>query len=164
MKLIYTTGTIADAEQLSALRVLSYGVFEKTLGNEWKTMKSNMEDIQALQHLINTAQTFICKDEESMVGMIFLVPSGNPTSIYTTDQCYIRLLGVHPDYNGKGIAKQLVNMCIHAAKANGEHTIALHTSEFMDAARHIYENMGFTIEKEIPPIFGKRYWLYTLTL
>lgn len=85
MKLTYTTGTIADAEQLSALRMLSYGVFEKILGNEWKTMKSNMEDIQALQHLINTAQTFICKDGESIVGMIFLVPNGNPTNIYPSD-------------------------------------------------------------------------------
>lgn len=164
MNLTYTLGTLSDAQQLSILGLQSYGVFEKTLGDEWQTMKSNMQDLNALQELINKAQTFICEDGESIVGMIFLVPSGNPTNIYSADQCYIRKLGVHPEYNGKGIASNLVDMCITAAKANGEHTIALHTSEFMDAARHIYENIGFSIEKEIPPIFGKRYWLYTLTL
>jgi uncharacterized protein (DUF1810 family) len=34
----------------------------------------------------------------------------------------------------------------------------------MDAARHIYESLGFTILKEIPNRFGKRYWLYTLNI
>ncbi|MDX2173612.1 MAG: hypothetical protein SFY56_10845 [Bacteroidota bacterium] len=34
-------------------------------------------------------------------------------------------------------------MCIAHAKQNNEKTIALHTSEFMDAARHIYEGLGF---------------------
>jgi len=45
-----------------------------------------------------------------------------------------------------------------------EKTIALHTSEFMDAARHIYEGLGFIMVKEIPPRYGKRYWLYRLDL
>jgi len=34
----------------------------------------------------------------------------------------------------------------------------------MDAARHIYEKMGFKRIKELQPIFGKRYWLYHLNL
>lgn len=77
---------------------------------------------------------------------------------------YIRMVGVNPKYRGHGIAKDLTKMCIDFAKQNNEKTIALHTSEFMDAARHIYESIGFKVLEETLPIFGKKYWLYTLDL
>lgn len=47
---------------------------------------------------------------------------------------------------------------------SNERTIALHTSEFMDAARHIYESVGFVKVKEIPARYGKKYWLYLLEI
>jgi ribosomal protein S18 acetylase RimI-like enzyme len=34
----------------------------------------------------------------------------------------------------------------------------------MDAARALYEALGFKRIKEIDPIFGKKYWLYQLEL
>jgi ribosomal protein S18 acetylase RimI-like enzyme len=71
---------------------------------------------------------------------------------------------VDPDYQGKGIAKMLTKKCIEHAIVLKEKTIALHTSEMMHAARHIYESAGFTILKEIEPRLGKRYWIYTLAL
>jgi len=63
-----------------------------------------------------------------------------------------------------GIAKTLTKMCMDHARQTKEKIIALHTSEFMDAARHIYENLGFKELKEIDPIYGKRYWIYILNL
>ena len=49
-------------------------------------------------------------------------------------------------------------------KQSGEKILALHTSEFHDSARHIYESMGFKIIKELEPIYSKKYWLYNLHL
>ena len=80
------------------------------------------------------------------------------------DWSYLRLVAVHPDQSGKGIAKALTQLCIDRAIQTNEHTIALHTSEFMDAARYIYEGFGFELLKEIDRIFGKRYWIYTLEI
>ena len=74
------------------------------------------------------------------------------------------MVGVHTEHGGKGIGTRLTNMCIDLARANGEKTMALHTSEFMDAARHIYESLGFKRAKELEPMFGKIYWIYTLDL
>jgi ribosomal protein S18 acetylase RimI-like enzyme len=54
--------------------------------------------------------------------------------------------------------------CINHAKKTNEKVIALHTSEFMNAARHLYEKMGFEILREIEPRLGNRYWLYSLRL
>jgi hypothetical protein len=55
-------------------------------------------------------------------------------------------------------------MCIDKARVMGENTIALHTSEFHDAARHIYESLGFVKLKDLDLIYGKKYYLYTLEL
>jgi ribosomal protein S18 acetylase RimI-like enzyme len=92
------------------------------------------------------------------------MPGGNPTDVFKSEWCYLRWVGVHPDYEGRGIAKTLTKLCIDHAISTNEQTIALHTSEFMDAARHIYESLGFTIQNEIPTVYGKKYWLYTMKL
>lgn len=102
--------------------------------------------------------------KSDIVGMIYVLPHGNPTDIFPAEWSHIRMLGVHPNYIGKSIARQLIEMCLQQAHEWNEHTVALHTSEFMDAARHLYEGFGFSILKEIPPLFGKKYWLYTLAL
>jgi hypothetical protein len=40
----------------------------------------------------------------------------------------------------------------------------LHTSEFQNAARHIYESMGFIKLMDLELMFGKQYYLYILRL
>jgi ribosomal protein S18 acetylase RimI-like enzyme len=74
------------------------------------------------------------------------------------------LVTVLEKYEGMGIGQQLTERCIDFARTQGEQVIALHTAEFMDKARHIYEKIGFRIVKEIPPRYGKRYWLYEMNL
>ena len=74
------------------------------------------------------------------------------------------MVGVHPDFGGKGIGKMLTQMCIDFAKSSNEKVIALHTSEYMNVARHIYESLGFKQIRELEPRYGKRYWIYKLEL
>jgi ribosomal protein S18 acetylase RimI-like enzyme len=96
--------------------------------------------------------------------MAYLVASGHPGGAFQVDWSYIRMVGVDPAHQGKGIARQLMNRCIDHAKQSGERTVALQTSEMMDAARHLYESIGFKQQGEVEPHFGKRYWLYLLSL
>jgi len=160
----YRTATHDDIEQLRQLSLLAYGQFQSILGNEnWEMMKANKNDSTFL-NLLKIAKCFVCEYENEIIGMAFLIPRGNPSSIFKKEWCYIRLVGVHPRYEGKGIGRKLTQMCIDIAKALGEETIALHTSEFQNAARHIYESMGFVKLKDLDPIFGKQYYLYTLQL
>jgi len=115
--------------------------------------------------LLEDSYCLVCENDTfEIIGMSFLVPHGNPTELYDEKWCYIRFVSVDPEYEGKGIGKQLTSRCIQTAKDNNEQTIALHTSEMMDKARHIYESLGFKILKEIAPRLGKKYWLYTLDL
>ncbi len=82
------------------------------------------------------------------------------------DEAHIRMLGVHPDARGGGVARALIETCFtHAAEA-GRTRMTLHTTQRMRAAQAMYEGMGFerlpdrvfpdgfvllTYEKPIPP-------------
>ena len=115
--------------------------------------------------LAATTYGVLCvNDHGEIVGMSFLVPSGNPTDIFPSDWSYVRMVTVHPLYNGRGIGRELMTRCIDQARNAGETVIALHTSEVMNAARHIYESLGFEIVSELGLRYGKRYWIYRMDL
>ena len=163
--LTYRSGTISDIDQLQSLSIMAYGQFQNVLTpDNWEIFNGNLHNKQRLVDILKISQCFVCLDNDKIIGVAYVIPSGNPTDLFKAEWSYIRMVGVNPEYRGQGIAKTLTKMCIDFAKQSNEKTIALHTSEFMDAARHIYENMGFKVLKEIPPLFGKKYWLYTLDL
>jgi ribosomal protein S18 acetylase RimI-like enzyme len=161
----YRTGSIADLPQLKALWRIAYSQFSKVLKpDKWAIMEKNQKNDDYLTALINKSVVFVCTHNNLIVGMAYLMPHGNPTDVYPADWCYIRMLGVHPDYRRKGIARALTQLCIDQAIRTSEHTIALHTSEMMAPAVHMYEQLGFKRLHEIPNPFGVVYWLYSLDL
>ena len=166
-ELIFRAADSADIEQLIALGLLAYGQLASQLSTEgWEQMKTGIGNTEMWQDILGKAKGFVCcTGTNDIVGMAFLVPSGNPWGdIYPNDWSYIRMVGVHPEFGGRGIGRKLTQQCIEAAKQSEEHTIALHTSEVMDAARHIYEGLGFYVVREIESRFGIRYWLYRMAL
>lgn len=165
MNLTYRFATRQDVEQLRALGILAYGQFKDILTPEnWEIMNVLLGTGISYQELLDKSAAFVCETQNCIIGMAYLIPSGNPTDIFQEDWCYIRMVGVNPAYEGNGIGKKLIQMCIEYAKETQEKTIALHTSEFMDSARHIYESLGFERIHEIAPRFGKKYWIYKLQL
>lgn len=161
--LTYREGSPNEKETLQQLGILSYNQFSKILSpTDWNTMDRFLNNDKMWDQLVNNSKIFVCEDNGEIIGMAYLVPSGNPTHIYPVDWSYIRMVGVDPAYRGKGIAKQLTQMCVDYARQSNEKIVGLHTSEKMDDARHIYESVGFRIDKEIDPIYGMKYWLYKL--
>ena len=161
----YRIGTLLDKEKLQNLGLNSYGQFKNLLTEEnWNKLNSFLTNENSYSDLLSNSKCFICETNNEIIGMAYLIPKGNPTDIFSADWSYIRMVGVNTEFGGKGIGKKLIQMCIDFAKETNEGIIALHTSEFMDAARHIYENIGFKKIKELEPRLGKKYWLYILEL
>jgi ribosomal protein S18 acetylase RimI-like enzyme len=162
---IFRNATIADIEKLKVLGLNSFGQFKEQLSaDNWKKLETVLANENTYLDLLSKSKCFICEDGNEIVGMAYFISSGNPTDIFQGDWSYLRMVGVNTEYVGNGIGRHLMQICIDYAKKTGEKTVALHTSEFMDAARHIYENMGFYRLKELEPRFGKKYWLYLLEL
>ena len=166
MKLTFRKGNIDDLNDLKQLAINSWGQFKTALTNEnWQTLSDSLNDDKTYSDLLKNSDCIVClTDKNKIVGMTFLVSRGNPTEIYDKEWSYIRFISVDPTYSGNGIGRKLTEMCIELAKSNNEKTIALHTSELMKNARHIYETLGFKILREIDQRLGKRYWLYKLDL
>jgi len=161
----YRSASHNDLDQLHDLHIASYSEFQTLLPQSgWTTLSANLNNKQKIKDVFYHSRAFVAEVGGTIVGMAFLVSSGNPTAIYPAHWSYIRMVGVHPAYRGRAIGKELTIMCIEEARKNGEKFIGLHTSEIMNAARHVYEGLGFTIEKEIDKIFGVRYWLYKMDL
>ncbi|MBD81307.1 MAG: GNAT family N-acetyltransferase [Crocinitomicaceae bacterium] len=163
-QLIYRLGEERDIPQLNELGQLSYGEFKTVLTQEnWNKLNGHLSNVEETKSAFYSGTTYICEAEDQVVGMIYLIPNGNPTELYDKAWSYIRFLGVHPEYQGRGIARQLTNLCLLEARKTGEKTIALHTSEMMVKAQNLYASLGFVKHWEFEQ-FGKRYWIFLKSL
>jgi len=57
---------------------------------------------------------------------------------------FIRMVGIHPDYQGRGLGRRLVEACIDRCRQDGKRTVALRTMAAMQVAQALYASMGFT--------------------
>ncbi len=163
-KISYRTGRAGDLNQVKGLTQRAYGQFRNVLSiDNVKAWEDSLGKDETYLDLFKIATCFVALSDENVIGTAFFIPHGNPFKWFDTEWSYIRLVGVLPEFEGQGIGRQLTLMCIDYAKECGEKTIALHTSEFQHAARHIYESLGFKKQKEIE-LFEKKYWIYTLEL
>ena len=59
------------------------------------------------------------------------------------DEAHIRMLGVHPDARGGGVATRIMAECEDRARRAGRSRMTLHTAQNMRAARRMYESLGY---------------------
>jgi len=87
------------------------------------------------------------------------------TAIEEKNASGFRLLGVDPDFRGKGVGKLLTLECIRRAKEKQNKQVIIHTTKAMQTAWKMYESIGFNRSEDLDfmqgelPVFGFRYKL-----
>lgn len=137
-----------EFEMIRELRVKAYEEHAQYIPKgHWDALRSSIlseEDEQLGVELL------IAELDGEVGGSVALFPSkidAYKGLIDMLEYPEIRMLAVTPQSRGKGVAKALIEECIHRAKVSGSKQIGLHTGEFMETAIRLYERMGF---KRVP--------------
>lgn len=87
-------------------------------------------------------------DDGSVLGGVTYV--SGPDDPYSEElgacDAGIRMLGVAPEAQRRGVGRALVEACIERAIAAGRNRVVLHTGVWMPAAQRLYARLGFRRE------------------
>jgi ribosomal protein S18 acetylase RimI-like enzyme len=79
-------------------------------------------------------------------------------------EAHLRMLGVAPEAQGRGVGRALVEAAAAVARSAGKSRLTLGTRSEMAAARHLYDRMGFRAGPPAEWAPGRSYLAYELDL
>jgi GNAT superfamily N-acetyltransferase len=79
-------------------------------------------------------------------------------------EAHVRMLGVAPEAQGRGIGKLLMEASIEEARAAGKTVLTLNTTPRMATAMKMYESMGFVRGPDTPVDYDVMLLSYSLPL
>ncbi len=131
-----------ELDEIVALVKTAYREFKEYFPAErWEAW---MENIRETVHA--GAGVLIVAEERGRIrGVVKFYPFANQARMghWPRPASAMRILAVHPDSRGQGYGTLLTRECINRARALKIHRMFLYTGTFMQAARHIYESLGF---------------------
>ena len=71
------------------------------------------------------------------------VPGSRERPPVDPDEVHVRMLGVRPDAQGRGVGRALMEAVLIEARRLGRTRVTLDTTDDMIAAQRLYESMGF---------------------
>lgn len=91
-----------------------------------------------LQH----GQLIEAHDKDRLVGAIFIAKQ-NPISWPDGHKMEVFILGVHQEYRGQGIAKELLKRAESYASQSGAKKIVINTHILQEQVQQMYESLGY---------------------
>lgn len=155
-----------EYEEAGRVTALAYREFVLPGETSWEEY---LEDIADVRGRIGRSLVLVAIEDGRILGSATLELGeridDNDTPL-AADEAHIRMLGVHPDARGRGVARALIDACLERAGRVGRSRMTLHTTMRMKIAQAMYERMGFerledrifpdgfvllSFEKAIPP-------------
>lgn len=91
------------------------------------------------------SQGYVWVEAGELVGNVSIYPANWPADLGSA--WIIANVGVHPDYQRRGIARQLMQVSLQAVKERGGTTAILQVDADNMAARNLYRSLGFIDER-----------------
>jgi ribosomal protein S18 acetylase RimI-like enzyme len=132
----------AELDEIDALVKAAYLEFRPLFPEKvWQAWMDNVsQTVRAAEGML-----IVAVEREVIQGAIKFYPDASRSGMgqWPEGVAAIRILAVSPQARGRGYGTLLARECVRRAEAMQISTIFLFTGEFMYAARHIYEKLGF---------------------
>lgn len=134
-----------EKETVRKILVESYQQYEHEYKNP-QVWQEYLTNIKASVDNPNVEKILIAKSDDKILGTLQLFLSSEKAYQRPELQIsspIIRLLAVHPEARGHGIAQELIKAGLQFAKSQGANRLYLHTGDKMQKAIRLYEWFGF---------------------
>ncbi len=137
--------TASDKEALRQLLLEGYKQYEQELTDE-EAWLDYVENIKSSIDNPNIDRILVAKQDGKVIGTLQLFK--NADAAYGRPELdihapIVRLLAVHPEARGQGVAKALLRESLIYARGQGAAHLYLHSSDIMQKAIQLYEWLGF---------------------
>jgi ribosomal protein S18 acetylase RimI-like enzyme len=132
-----------EYEEAGRVTALAYREFVRPGETSWEEYLEHIADVEGRA---GRSLVLVAVEDGRVLGSATLelgerIDEDDPP--LQADEGHIRMLGVHPDARGRGVASALIGACSQRARAAGRSRMTLYTTERMRVARGMYERMGF---------------------
>ncbi|MFZ9029425.1 MAG: GNAT family N-acetyltransferase [Crocinitomicaceae bacterium] len=146
-------GIIGDEQEIiSMTRLCAQDLISKGI-NQWD---QNYPDLTTIQNDISKAQLYTYKIGDKITGIVVLNEVQDPEYadlqwVTSSDSrnLVVHRLAVHPHYQGKGIARKLMDFAEIFAKEQGYDSIRLDTFSQNSRNQKFYDNRGYQRTGEV---------------
>jgi ribosomal protein S18 acetylase RimI-like enzyme len=154
------TASPVDHASIAALLLRAYDPLISIL-QTGDACRFSDELLEAVEQYPARGSWLVGEDAMGLVGCVaYFAPYSTDLPLYQGNCAHFQLLGVDPAHTRRGFGRSLVEACISRAVGQGAAEVRLKTSEYLQGACRLYENLGFTVQEILPPLWGKPAYLY----
>jgi ribosomal protein S18 acetylase RimI-like enzyme len=149
----------AEVDEAGAVTALAYREYVEPGETAWEGYLEHIADVRGRA---DRTIVLVAVDDGRILGSATLelerrIDHDDPP--LAPDEAHIRMLGVHPESRGRGVATALMAACFDRARRAGRTRMTLHTTLRMAMAQAMYERMGF--ERRADRVFPDGFILLT---
>jgi predicted N-acetyltransferase YhbS len=140
-----------DRDAIRAVTLTAFQEYAAVMSAHWESYRQGILNTLAD---VSHAEQIVAEQDGAVGGAVLLYPAGTvftrpDGSRATIKHPEARLLAVAPSARGRGIGAELMRECIRRARRSGAAALTLHTSDFMQVGKRMYERMGFVRAPEL---------------
>jgi GNAT superfamily N-acetyltransferase len=114
-----------------------------------------LRDARPMSHLGERSELVVAVSAGELVGACGYLAPGTPRyDFFPPEWSILRMLSVPPPHRGGGIGRALVEECVRRARRDRADVLGLYTSPIMKAAIPLYLDLGFVLDRHLPPEMG----------
>ena len=88
---------------------------------------------------VDQAEYFVIEEDGKLLGGAGIAALAN----YNGPVCELQKMYISASLRGKGVGKQLMDVCLNFAKTSGFEQVYIETMPYMEAAQKLYKRSGF---------------------